>query len=129
MELLLNLAWVALAALMFGMWLRFGVRNGPDRRVQFVALAVLTAILFPVISVTDDLQAAQNPAEVDCCVRRVHEGASAHIFHPGAAPPPPLAFAALTFGPGVRTIVDRRRVPRVDLPALASIQNRPPPAA
>jgi hypothetical protein len=43
---------------------------GATRRTQMVALAVLILILFPVISVTDDLQAIQNPAEVDSCLRR-----------------------------------------------------------
>ena len=72
MELVLNLAWAFLASIMVGLWLRLAVRTGVNLRMQFVALAVLLLILFPVISVTDDLQVAQNPAEADCLVRRDH---------------------------------------------------------
>jgi len=128
MELFLNLAWAALAVLMIVAWLRLGVRDGAGRRMQFVALAVLVAILFPVISVTDDLQAAHNPAEVDCCARRVHDGIAAHAILAGAAAPPPPALAKRTFGTCIHLVVDNRCTPRVDSPALASIQNRPPPA-
>jgi len=68
METVLNLAWALLVMLMFGLWMRFAPHTGPNRRgdsprIQFVALAVLILLLFPVISVTDDLQAIQNPAE------------------------------------------------------------------
>ena len=117
MELFLNLAWVALAALMFCLWLRFASHTGPDRRIenrraQFVALAVLLLILFPVISVTDDLQALQNPAETDTCQRRNHIVSNAHSIFP-------TRIAA----PG------RLPAPVIDHPALAPIQNRPPPAA
>jgi hypothetical protein len=128
MELLLNLAWASLAGLMFIVWLRLGARGGADRRVQFVALALLAMILFPVVSVTDDLQAAQNPAEVDCCVRRVHEAARAHVPLSGAAAPPLLAFARLIEWSPINGIVENRQTPRVDSPAMTSIQSRPPPA-
>ena len=128
MELFLNLAWAVLATLMIFLWLRCGVRDGADRRLQLAALAVLVAILWPVISVTDDLQAAQNPAEVDCCVRRAHEGTSAHAMPSGAAALPPPALARLTFGTCSYLVVDHQRTPCVESPALTSIQNRPPPA-
>jgi len=63
MELVLNLAWALSAVVFFCIWLRHARHAGADRRTQLVALAVLILILFPVISVTDDLQAMQNPAE------------------------------------------------------------------
>ena len=37
----------------------------PAIAVQFISLCALTAILLPVISITDDLQASNNPAEVE----------------------------------------------------------------
>jgi hypothetical protein len=134
MELFLNLAWVVLAALMFCLWLRFSPLTGPqgrivDRRMQFVALAVLIAILFPVISVTDDLQAIQNPAETDSCQRRDHVVSSAHSIFPAVAALPVPAFAELSFGILRFVAPGRLPAPLIDLPALASIQNRPPPAA
>jgi hypothetical protein len=129
MELALNLAWVLLTLAMAWFWLRFAPRDASSRRVQMVALAVLVIILLPAISMTDDLLAAQNPAEVDSCLRRDHEYFNPHSIHPAVATLPPLIFAGLSFGilrvsaPGVPPS------PAIDSPALAAIQNRPPPAA
>ena len=133
MELTLNLAWMVLAALMFCLWLCFAPSAGPDRRIedrraQFVALAVLTLILFPVISVTDDLQALQNPAETDSCLRRDHIVSNAHSIFPAVAALPLPVFAELPFGVLRISAPSRLPVPIFDHPALASIQNRPPPA-
>ena len=133
METSLNLAWVLLAALMFCLWPRFAPRIGPDRRMkdrrlQFVALAVLLLILFPVISVTDDLQATQNPAETDSTARKDHIAANPHSIMPAVAalPLPVVAdlFTGLPRFTGTRSLP----VPAIFDPALASIQNRPPPA-
>jgi len=134
MELFLNLAWVALAALMFCLWLCFASRTGPDRhienrRAQFIALAVLLLILFPVISVTDDLQAIQNPAETDSSLRRNHIVSNAHSIFPAAAALPPPVFAELSFGALSFRAPGNLPAPAIDHPALAPIQNRPSPAA
>jgi hypothetical protein len=129
MELSLNLAWIALGALMFCSWLRFSPRAGSSRRMQFVALAVLVLILFPVISVTDDLQAAQNPAETDTCLRRDCECPHHHSIIPGIAAIPVPVFAGLSFTSQHAAIPGSPRAPSIDDPALAPIQNRPPPAA
>jgi hypothetical protein len=134
MELFLNLAWVLLATLMFCLWPCFAPRTGRDRRtndwrMQFVALAVMLLIVFPVISVTDDLQATQNPAETDSTARKDHIAANPHSIMPAVAalPLPVLAglFTGLPRFAGTRSLP----VPAIDHPALASIQNRPPPAA
>src|ERR1700722_11122625 len=85
MELVLNLAWALSAIVVVCSWLRFGPRAGAGRPAQLVALAVLILILFPVISVTDDLQAAQNPAEVDFCLRRDHVVSNSHSTFPAVA--------------------------------------------
>ncbi len=129
MELALNLGWVLLAGLMFCLWLRFGSRTGGDRRMQFVALAVLVLILFPVISVTDDLQAVQNPAETDSCQRRDHGYSAPHSISSQAAALPLPAFAELSFGVQRMAAQGSIAAPVIDLPALHPIQNRPPPAA
>ena len=131
MELILNLVWTLLAALMFCLWLQFGVRIDHDRRMQLVALAVLILILFPVISVTDDLLVAQNPAEADAyylCTRRDHVAVSPHSIFPAAAALPLPVFAQLASGYSHFGTPCNRSAPVVDLPALAAIQNRPPPA-
>jgi hypothetical protein len=129
MELVLNLAWVLLAACMFGLWLRSSPRANGDRRMQLVALAVLLLILFPVISVTDDLQAIQNTAETDCCQRRSHTGSGPHPLCASPAAMPIPAFA------GVSLAVLRLAVqvgpgdPHVEDSALFPVQSRPPPTA
>ncbi len=129
MELLLNLAWVLLAALMFCLWLRFAPRTGVNPRLQFVALAVLLLILFPVISVTDDLQAAQNPAEADCLVRRDHGCATPHSMRPLIALLPLPAVTGPNFAGQRLTILGSLDVQVLNHPAMAPIQNRPPPVA
>jgi len=127
MELALNLGWMLLGALLFCLWLRFGARTGARRRTQFVALAVLVMVLFPVISMTDDVFAAQNPAEADCCLRRDDGFSAAHfLFHVAATLPPP-AFAEISFA-FIRFVAPPNYpAPVVDHPGLEAIQNRPPP--
>ena len=129
MELVLNLGWALSAAMFFGIWLRHSRQAGADRRTQLVALAVLVLILFPVISVTDDLQAMQNPAEADCCLRRDHVVSTAHSIFPSVAGVPPPVFAELSFGFLQVAAPGSLSAPVVDHPALAPIQNRPPPTA
>jgi len=129
MELFLNLAWVGLATLMFSMWLRFAPEAGANRRTQLVALAVLLLVFFPVISVTDDIQAFQNPAETDRCQRRNHACSAPHsILSHGPALILP-ALAELPFGFLSIAAPGTLQTPIFDHPALAPIQNRPPPAA
>ena len=45
----------------------------PDVRVQLVALALLLIILFPAISLSDDLQACTTPVEVEHLARQDHQ--------------------------------------------------------
>jgi hypothetical protein len=132
METVLNLAWALLAALMFCLWLRHSPLVGPNRRadslgLQFVALTVLILLLFPVISVTDDLQAAQNPAETTSCQRRDHVCSAPHHVFPAVAAIPPPAFAGLTLGVPHLAKQYELLTPVVASRALASIQSRPPP--
>jgi hypothetical protein len=129
MEIVLNLVWMLLAAVSVRLWLRYASREGASRRTQVAALAMLTVILFPVISVTDDLQTAQNPAEIDCGARRNHEVSCSHSIHPMVAAVSPQVFDEPSFG-FLRFVVSSSfPVPTVYNPALAPIQNRPPPAA
>jgi hypothetical protein len=129
MELILNLAWVCSVVVFFSVWLRHPRHTGADRRLQFIALAVLVLILFPVISVTDDLQTSQNPAEADCCLRRDHVLSNAHSIFPAVATLPPAVMADLSFGFPQIAAPGSVPSPVVDHPGLARIQNRPPPLA
>jgi hypothetical protein len=129
-EIILNLAWALLTIFMVWAWIRTNGQTGHSRGGQIVAITLLVVILFPVISVTDDLAAAQNPAETDTCQRRDHLlSFNAHTPLPVVTLPAMPAFAGIVFGPS-RYVSPKSIIPRsADRPALASIQNRPPPAA
>jgi hypothetical protein len=127
MELILNLAWALSAVAILCIWLRYARLAGASRRTQVVALAVLILILFPVISVTDDLQAMQNPAETDSCLRRVHAVSSPHSILPTVAALRPPVLAEVSFGILQVATPGSRPTPATSHPALQPIQNRPPP--
>jgi hypothetical protein len=129
MELVLNLVWFALAMAVFCLSPRVVTPATYSRCVQFAALTVLTLILFPVISITDDLLAAQNPAEADCCLRKDHEVSNAHSIIPAVVALPPTAFAGVFFSSHRLDAPRGPAIPTVDHPGLATVQNRPPPAA
>jgi len=97
-----------------------------------IALAVVILILLPAISMTDDLIAAQNPAECDCSAysaRRDHVGSNPHSIVPAAAALPAPTFAGLSFAFVHLATPSNLPAPLVDHLALGPIQNRPPPAA
>ena len=129
MELTLNLVWLCVAALMLWQWQRLPSRDAAHRRVQIVGLVMVIMILLPAISITDDLLAAQNPAEIDTCVRRNHDAVQPHVVFPATA-----ALTAAQFSPApLGTLHDaapRELPPRtLNNPACDWIENRPPPAA
>lgn len=74
MELLLNLAWLLVAIGAIVMWLHQRGRFASTRRrgllLQSVALACALAVLFPAISATDDLHAAQLAVEASDVARK-----------------------------------------------------------
>jgi hypothetical protein len=124
----LNLEWVVLATLMCCLWVRHARREGPGRQVQFIALALVLANMFVVISMYDDMAMAQNPAETRCFQREDDLGAHAHVpLHPVVASIPTLA-AELPYSTYQSAVPGSLLVPTVEVPALSSIQNRPPPA-
>ncbi len=130
MEVFLNLAWVSVAMVLACLWLRWGDRDGASRRRQIVALAILIAILLPVISVSDDLMAMQNATETDSVQRRDHLVAGgAHIVLPFVAVLSVAIFGGLPFG--FQRFVSPGTLPHPALqsPERTAIQNRPPPAA
>jgi hypothetical protein len=130
MECALNLLWAALAAVMMRHWMRYAPRKGATRWVQAVALGASLLILFPVISLTDDLLVAQNPTDtLTLCSRREHVVAGpCSIFNGDAAPPPPvLSLISISF---VRVGAPfYLPVLAVDNATLACIRSRPPPVA
>lgn len=129
MELILNVAWLLLAVFMVWAWLRYAPEKGADRRVQLVALGLVILILLPAISMTDDLMAARNPAEVDTYLRRDHELVVPHVLLPGTVALIVSLFAGLSLGTVKLASVRRLPLPLLYEPLLSSIDSRPPPFA
>jgi hypothetical protein len=129
MELLLNLGWMVLTALMYALWIYYGPRTGTRRQTQLVALALVVLILLPVISVTDDILMAQNAVETDCCQRKDHAHADPRAtLHPDAAMLRPVLTEPLSGQSQIAELGSPIDL-HVKVPPLDSIQNRPPPAA
>lgn len=129
MEFALNLIWVLLSVALVRLWLCRAPREGTSRRMQIAAVAMLILLLFPVISVTDDLQAAQNVAEEDIYLRRDHVAAGPHFIPVVFAAIPTAVIGELSFGYLRLAAPFSLAAPTVDNPALAAIRNRPPPTA
>lgn len=135
MELLSNLVWLAVSISLWGLWLwrRRGGRKGslvPGVGLQIVALAMLTAVLLPPISLTDDLHSCQLPAEIKRTVVR-SDRPLAPVAPPGVLP---FLFALGAFClslPGLRTVsfLTREELPpRQSRGHHLSLWSRPPPA-
>lgn len=134
MEVLSNLAWIAVALALWGLWLSEWRRVGrgalrPTLRVQLTSLAVLTLILLPVISVSDDLQASHNPAEVErTCIRNDQQ-----LVRPDAVPPAPAALTVvisflLLASPRTIAFLSPPALPRSEWAAHVRVfTSRPPP--
>lgn len=128
MELVLNLVWMALATAMCWLWVRYARRESHGRWVQFVSLALVLFMMFVVITMYDDMAMAQNLAETRCFQREDDLSAHAHApLHPAVASIPTPA-AEFPFNISRFALPGSLLVPTLKVPALACIQNRPPPA-
>lgn len=136
MELVCNLAWLTVAIVLWGSWFARGRRATrgsllPAIAVQLIALCALTAILLPAISITDDLQASNNPAEVErSTAKRNQFLSSCHALHgaPGtiALMVPSLRHSFLRRLAILPTTSD---VPAQGTAYLIAPWSRPPPVA
>ncbi len=129
MELFLNLAWLLVAGALVYLWLEGGGRGNSHWRSQLIAIAVLIAVLFPVISMSDDLLAVQNTFEADNYLRRDH------LVAPRGNPAQPaLAMIAAVMFAGFALAFMRFATPShvtIEEPqrsGITNICNRPPPA-
>jgi hypothetical protein len=104
MELLCNLGWLAVTIAFWGFWcVQERQRKRRSKRqlqlpaiaVQLISLCALTAILLPVISITDDLQASNNPAEVERSAVKRNQFLNLHHVSHGV----PDAIAYIVPGP------------------------------
>jgi hypothetical protein len=127
MEIFLNLVWAMLAIAGVSLWLRMEQRRGAERRLPLIAIAMLVAILFPVISVSDDLWSIQNPAETDTTQRRGHFTSSDHAIFSASAvlPEPTLLWLRFDFS---QTDIPGPTLARTLTEAMSvAAENRPPP--
>jgi hypothetical protein len=129
MEVLLNSVWALVAIAFVCLWFQPGRGRNADRRLSFIAVVMLIVILFPVISVSDDLWSIQNPAETDTCQRRDHRASCPHAIFPAIAAISEFAGVELSFGFQHFSLPVRAPQLALDNPALDPIQVRPPPSA
>lgn len=129
MEIFLNLVWAALALVSIGLWARYERRTGSERYLPVIALVLLLIVLFPVISVSDDLWAMQNPAEADTCLRRSDTVACPHSIFPRPIAQPVEFFSPNHSAQSLFCAQVKMRVPNYAAPALNPIESRPPPVA
>jgi len=61
LELILNLVWAGIATALLVLWRRFGFAKGRRAAIALLALVCVICILFPIVSMTDDLNA--SPAD------------------------------------------------------------------
>lgn len=127
MEPLFNFVWALVAMASVCYWLKRGQRTTKGRHSSLVGLAMLVVILFPVISVSDDLWSLQNPAETDTCQRRDHIDGCVQAHFPATAVLPEPTRAELQFW--FRRLDTPRPAELIAIanPAIGNIENRPPP--
>jgi hypothetical protein len=138
-EILSNLVWGLVVVVLWGFWLK-GLPRGeqgargkatllPAIGIQLVALAMLSAVLLPVISVTDDLQSANIPAEVE----RAGGRNDRHLSLDQSAHPLPVALALLVFSlrplrlHTIAFLSSDELLPRQQNAYARTLWSRPPP--
>ncbi len=128
MEFILNLAWAVCSLGLVCLWLRKGVSDAHSRTVQVLALAMVVLLLLPVISLSDDLVAAQGPAESDSCLRRALHSDE---LHPSVVPasltlPEPVGMALAVSG-SLQEVAQADTVAPTSALLDRSLDSRPPP--
>jgi hypothetical protein len=134
-EIFFNLLWVALSITLFCVW-RLRRRQpqcgslNTSTRTQLVALALLFVILFPVISLTDDLQARVNPAELEHMSRRtdLQNATDSPLHAVSVALEALLPFQQSPLLQPVAVLSPMRAFVSLSPGYLRTVGNRPPPA-
>lgn len=126
-ETSLNLAWAGLATAMFMFWLRFHPRNRTHNGMQLTALAICVFTLLPVISISDDLMAAQFPTESDSTLRWELRAISSHAIHHATAMPT-TSSAGIISMPVVKLLSAAPKLAFVNSPISIRLLDRAPPS-
>jgi hypothetical protein len=108
MELLLNLFWLTVALLTVGLWWRdarsAGSHPSGRRLSQLVVLSCGLVLLFPVVSVTDDLHPLRPEMEESNRSKKIKGTADNSSQHAGVfGPVPAQVVACFSFAPRSRT--------------------------
>ena len=146
MEILLNCVWLILGVSLIATWSVLGWRQPdrrlaaeeqslPSRRVQFIAVLMLIILLFPVISLTDDLARCTAPQETERALR-LHARLNDAL---DGSPSGPALLPAATVWTELIAAAFRQVSPQpvadaVELSLLLEstrlpVESRPPPAA
>lgn len=131
MELLLNLFWLAIALIAMGLWWRARSEQRCNRLPQLVVLSCVLILLFPVVSVTDDLHPLRPEIEESNPSKKIKATAHAYSGHSGVFDPLPTHVAcSFLFPPQSkicgRVLADRTSVSEAAL--LCKDACRAPPA-
>lgn len=139
MENLLNCAWLLLVLALFAGWV-YGMLSPRSRKqdpgrpswqLQLTALLVLTVLLFPVISITDDLAACTAPQEAERALR-LHDPTQDVLLHqvflPSALAWPERIAATLQTGAS-QPVEHEASLSRLLDGTRHALDSRPPPHA
>jgi hypothetical protein len=119
LELTLNLVWLILSASLIIAWRRQKI-TGNNRAVSAIALVCLMAFLFPVVSITDDLNSGALLAETAKQKRLLFAELAALVTAAF------LALSAALFNERYALPTSNR--PRALQPFVIHLKRRPPPA-
>lgn len=125
----LNSVWALVAIASVPLWLRLGRRTPAYRDKSLAALIMVIVILFPVISMSDDMMLVPNLGETDGCHFNDRQASNPHFIRPATSALPELAALESSLGfqpPAIPLNLWERAV---EHPALESTWSRPPPTA
>jgi hypothetical protein len=135
MELILNLFWLTVALLTVGLWWRdtraAGSQRSARRLSHLVVLSCGLILLFPVVSVTDDLHPLRPEMEESNRSKKIKGIADDSSYHAGVfGPLPALVDACFSFAPRSRICgqVLAQLTPVPKSPDLCAGASRAPPA-
>ena len=139
MEILLNCVWLVLGLSLITTWSARALRTGtckpdgllPSRQLQFTAILMLLILLFPVISVTDDIAMCAAPRDAERALR-LHDPLDGSQPTP-ALLPSTMAWmdaVAVTLHIGLSRPVEQDAELATQLAgARMPVESRPPPVA
>ncbi|MDE3199986.1 MAG: hypothetical protein KGN79_03610 [Acidobacteriota bacterium] len=133
MELTLNLTWALLAATTLVCWSLKYWRMKNALGGKLLTLAVLLCILFPAVSISDDIWSLHNPAETDILLRRNDSATHAATHSQDIQSYTLTSFLVTVFALPAIAMLGRAKtghlvIPFHEAPASFGLTIRPPPA-